>query len=126
MSKRILIVDDEPDLLRVTALILKARGYEVLTAANGQEAVDMIQDQEFDLVLLDFFLPDISGFDICRQVKEDEKLNHTPVVLFTASDTDMVAEQVELCRANGYITKPFDSDVLLEMVAETIGHQVRK
>ena len=126
MLKRILIVDDEPDLLRVTALILKNPGHEILTATTGQEAMDMIQDQEFDLILLDFYLPDISGFDICMQVKKDEKLKHTPVILFTAGDTSMVTEQVVLCGANGYITKPFDSDLLLDMVAKTIGHKVCK
>ena len=124
MSKRILIVDDEPDLLRVTAFMLKSLGYEILTANNGQEAIKMIQDQRVDLVLLDFFLPDISGFDICRQVKEDETLSHPPVILFTAGDASMIAKQVVLCGADGYITKPFDPDQLLSMVARATEHEV--
>jgi len=115
MGKKILIVDDEPDLLRVATFRLKKFGYEVLTARDGQEALDLLQKDTPDLIFLDLKLPVMSGYEVCRQIKSDNNLKNTPVVLFTAS-SDRIAEKAKEIGADDYMTKPFGPEDLLEKI----------
>lgn len=119
MGKKILIVDDEPDLLRVACFRLNKSGYEVLSAVNGKEALELAGKELPDLILLDVRLPLMEGPDVCSCIKKDEKLKHIPVVLFTASTQDINA-RVEACGAQGYILKPFSAEELLNKIKEFI------
>lgn len=121
MAKRILIVDDEPDLLKVTTFRLKKAGYEILSAVNGQEALDLVHLSPPDLILLDLRLPLISGDDVCRQIKAEDKLKHIPVILFTASVGQDISTRVKAVCADEYIVKPFEPDELLEKIKKFIG-----
>jgi len=112
LAKKILIVDDEADLLKLTAFRLKKSGYEVLTAVNGKEALDLIQNDRPDLMLLDLRIPLISGYDVCKRVRADDKLKDMPVILFTAS-TDGITDRMREVGANNYLIKPFDQEGLL-------------
>ncbi len=85
MSKKILIVDDEPDLVRVTSFRLKKMGYNVIVGTDGNQALSLIESERPDLVLLDLRLPEIDGLEACRRVKADPKLKDIPIILFTAS-----------------------------------------
>jgi two-component system alkaline phosphatase synthesis response regulator PhoP len=116
MSKRILIVDDEPDVLSLAAFRLKKSGYEILVATDGQMGLDMITSEKPDLVLLDLRLPNMDGMDVCKHVKSDKKLRHIPIILFTATEDVTVADVVREVEANDYIVKPFEPDKLLEKI----------
>ena len=119
MRKKILIVDDEPDLLRVASFRLEKSGYQVLCAINGQEALELAAKESPDLVLLDVRLPFMEGPDVCSRIKKDEKLKHIPVILFTAS-VQNIEKRVVACGAQGYILKPFSAEELFEKIKEFI------
>ncbi|MDD5355782.1 MAG: response regulator [Candidatus Omnitrophica bacterium] len=118
-GKKILIVDDEPDLLRVICFRLEKSGYQALSAVNGQEALELAWKESPDLVLLDIRLPLMEGPDVCSCIKKDEKLKHIPVILFTASAQN-INERVVACGAQGYILKPFSAEELLKKIKEFI------
>lgn len=119
MGKKILIVDDEPDLLRVACFRLEKSGYQILSAVNGQEALELAGKESPDLVLLDVRLPLVGGPEVCSRIKKDEKLKHIPVLLFTAS-TQSINERVAACGAQGYILKPFSTEELFDKIKEFI------
>ena len=119
MLKKILIVDDEPDLLRVTCFRLEKAGYQVLTSTNGEEALRIIGEEYPDLVLLDLRLPLLTGLEVCACIKKDEKLKHIPVIIFTASTQD-IQEKVDECGAAGFIFKPFNIEELLAKIKKLI------
>lgn len=117
MAKKILIVDDEPDILDVTALRLSSFGYVVVTAHDGEEGLIVADKENPDLVLLDLALPRMSGYDVCRSLRTQEKFKKTPVILFTASVTDLkLSDKVKSVGANDSISKPFDPQELLKKV----------
>ncbi len=117
MSKNtILIVDDVVDNIQVAMSILKEDDYEFSFALSGEEALKLLKEREFDLVLLDIMMPGINGFDVCRSIKNDPRLSDTPVVFLTAKvDIDSITEAFELGGVD-YITKPFHAAELLVRV----------
>jgi two-component system phosphate regulon response regulator PhoB len=107
VAERILVVDDEPDLLELVRVNLDQAGYEVRTAASGREALDQLRASPPDLVVLDLMLPDLSGTEICRQLRADPKFAGLPVIMLTAK-ADEVDRVVGLeLGADDYVTKPF-------------------
>jgi CheY-like chemotaxis protein len=115
-KKRILIVDDEPDVLMLTSLRLRKFDYEILTAINGRDAFDIIQKEKPDLVLLDLIIPIVYGTEICRRVKSDENLKHIPIILYTAHGEVMTDEKAKSFGADDYIAKPFDAEELTNKI----------
>ncbi len=115
-KKKILIVDDEPDVLRLTSLRLEKLGYEILTASNCEEALAAIQKEKPDLVLLDLIIPVTYGTELCRRVKNDEKYRETSIILYTAHGEFMNEQKAKRCGADDYIAKPFDSDELTKKI----------
>jgi CheY-like chemotaxis protein len=113
--KKILIVDDEPDLLKVTVFRLRQSGYEVISASDGQQGWEKVCNEKPDLVCLDIRMPLMTGDQVCAKIKSEDSLRHIPVLLLTASTQNM-QEKIDLCRADGYLSKPFDSQVLLETI----------
>ena len=107
MSERILLVDDEPDLLELVRVNLDQAGYRVETAEDGREALAALRRSPPDLVILDLMLPDVSGTEICRQVRADQRLSEIPIIMLTAK-ADEVDRVVGLeMGADDYVTKPF-------------------
>lgn len=123
-KKKILIVDDEPDILRLTSLRLRKLGYDVLTAADGKEALDAIRNGNPDLVLLDLLIPFMNGAEVCEQIKNDKTLKHIPIILFTAHSDTMTIEKAKILGADDYITKPFDPDELIAKVDKALTEKV--
>ena len=119
-DKKILVVDDEPDILKVVTFRVKKLEYEVVTATNGQEALDLIQKEEPDLILLDIELPVMNGYEVCQRVKTNEKLKHIPIIFLTASIASKIAEKVKEFNADDYLIKPFDSEELLKKIKNFI------
>lgn len=107
MSRRILIVDDDPRLLHVVSMYLGIEGYEVDTAPNGEEGLRILEQRRPDLIVLDVMMPGIDGLEACRRIKSNPETRTIPVVLFTAlSRTDDV-ENGRAAGANRFINKPF-------------------
>jgi DNA-binding response OmpR family regulator len=107
VSRRILVVDDDPRLLHVVAMYLSIEGYDVDTAPNGEEGLQHLEAQRPDLVILDVMMPGIDGLEACRRIKSNPETRQIPVVLFTAlSRTDDV-ESGRAAGANRFINKPF-------------------
>jgi phosphate regulon transcriptional regulator PhoB len=107
MAERILVVDDEPDLLELVRVNLDQAGYAVETAASGRVALERLRRAPPDLVVLDLMLPDVSGTEICRQLRADPELSGLPVIMLTAK-SDEVDRVVGLeLGADDYVTKPF-------------------
>ena len=107
MSRRILVVDDDPRLLHVVSMYLSIEGYDVDTAPNGEEGLQRLEALRPDLVILDVMMPGIDGLEACRRIKSNPETRQIPVVLFTAlSRTDDV-ESGRAAGANRFINKPF-------------------
>jgi two-component system, OmpR family, alkaline phosphatase synthesis response regulator PhoP len=112
-KERVLVVDDEEDILELVTFNLAKDGYQVVTAASGEEALRQTKQGTPDLILLDLMLPGLDGLDVCRALKSNEDTVHIPIIMLTAKteDADIVAG-LEL-GADDYITKPFSPRVLL-------------
>jgi DNA-binding response OmpR family regulator len=113
MAKKILVVEDEPDILRVVEFIFKKKGYHVFSATDGKQALDLAKRCSPDLVILDFFLPVMSGKEVSSSLKADENLKDIPVLLLTASADDIETKARE-CQVDDYLLKPFEYGELIE------------
>ena len=121
MSKKILIADDEPNILISLEFLMKREGYEVLLARDGQEAMDVIARERPALVLLDVMMPIKSGFDVCRELRASEALRDTLVLMLTAKGRDTDVAKGMALGANAYMTKPFSTKELVSKVREMLG-----
>ena len=116
MVKKILVVDDEPDILKVVVFRLKKLGHEVLSAVNGQEALDLIQKERPSVVVLDLVVPIIDGYEVCRRLKSDDELKDISVILLTASIDSGLPEKAKELKADDYLAKPFEPEELINKV----------
>ena len=108
MGKKILLVDDEVDLVEMVKLRLEANDYQVVTAYDGQEGLDKAKQEKPDLIILDLMMPKIDGYKVCRMLKFDDKYKHIPVLMFTARAQEQDEKMGEEVGADAYMTKPFD------------------
>ncbi|MEI7980160.1 MAG: response regulator, partial [Bacteroidota bacterium] len=117
MDYKILVADDDPDILRITEHLLKKEGYTVRTAANGRECLHAIHENKPDLLLLDVILPDISGVDICQTIKRDPGFSQVYILLHSGMNTksEEISEGLEH-GADGYLVKPVSNRELLARV----------
>ena len=117
MSKRLLVVDDEPNLLRAVAACLKAENYEVSTARSGHEALLQLAESVPDLVISDIRMPGMDGYKLARQLRGSPRTALVPIVFLTAKDE--TADRIEGFRAgiDAYLTKPFEPDELIAVVS---------
>lgn len=120
-KKRILVVDDEKDMVYAVTLQLEAAGYEVISAVDGKDGLEKARKEKPDLIILDLMLPGIDGYKICRMLKFDEKYKKIPIILFTARAQEADKKLGMEVGADAYITKLFEPKVLLEKIKELIG-----
>jgi CheY-like chemotaxis protein len=121
MAKKILVVDDEPDLLKVTTFRLRKLGYDVIEAVDGQKAMDLIRELRPHLILLDLRLPIIDGWEVCRRVRADDQLKQIPIIFLTASAGALNSEMTKQLKGEDFLVKPFEPEVLLGIVKKYIG-----
>jgi len=112
-SARILVVDDEPQIRRVMLTTLVARGYVVSTARNGEEALEKIREDRFDLVLLDINMPGIGGMEACRSIRAQSEI---PIVILSIRNTEKEKVEALDAGADDYVTKPFSMPELLARI----------
>ncbi|MGH2753446.1 MAG: response regulator [Actinomycetota bacterium] len=120
-SKRILICDDDPVILRLLEVNLELEGFHVLLAHHGEEALEIATRESPDLIVLDIMMPRLDGYQTCQRLKEQEGTKDIPVIFLSAKAQ---ASDVELGRSFGvadYLTKPFDPDDLIEVVNRFVG-----
>ncbi len=112
----VLVVDDQPQNIRLLDAVLSPRGYRVVTASSGEEALRLLPDVDPDLVLLDVVMPGLDGYAVCRRIREDPKTAFLPVVMITASGDPERLKALE-SGADDFVSKPFDQSELLARVA---------
>jgi DNA-binding response OmpR family regulator len=115
-QKKILIVDDEIDLVETIRFPLESEGFTVLAAYNGEDGLNMARTENPDLILLDIMLPKLDGYKVCRLLKFDERYKNIPILMLTARAQEKDRLMGMETRADEYITKPFDMDELIEKV----------
>ena len=116
MSARILVVDDSPTIRKVVGAILEARSYTALLASDGQEALELLATEKVDLVLLDFVMPRMNGYQFCRELRAHPELKTLPVVLMSAKGDKIRGQFVQQTGAIDAITKPFDARGLIAVI----------
>lgn len=115
---KILIIDDDPDIRTVIDILLKKKGHEVETASRQEEVFDKLQSFDPAVVLLDVLLSGADGRKICKNIKENEKTRHIPVIMFSAHPS--AADRISDYGADDFLSKPVNSDLLLEKVTKQI------
>ena len=122
VAKRILVVDDEPDLRDALQLLLEAKGYEIVTASGGADALEILGKDKFDLVVLDYFMPEMTGRDVADKIRSDPQLKDQKIAFLTvAVFGDVGREDLEALGALDYIQKPFDNDDFVKRIKKMIG-----
>ncbi len=125
-KNKILVVDDEADLVETLKFRLEISGYDVSTALDGQEGLKKARTENPDLVILDLMLPKLDGYRVCRMLKFDEKYKDIPIILFSARVQESDIKMGEDQGADAYITKPFDPKALLAKIDELLVKYQRK
>jgi DNA-binding response OmpR family regulator len=121
MSHKVLIADDEPNIVISLEYLMKRAGYQVSIARDGQEAIDAIRRERPRLVLLDVMMPKKSGYDVCQELRADEELKGTLVLMLTAKGRDTDIDKGLGVGADAYMTKPFATKELVAKVADMLG-----
>ena len=121
MPKKIMVVDDEPDILFTVGQMLEISGYEVIKAQDGETAIQKLNELQFnpDLILLDIMMPNLSGWDVAAKIKDNPKWKSIPIVFLTAKGDTMSIGMGGLA-SEDYIVKPFDIEDLKERVEKII------
>ena len=118
--KKILIVDDEPNIVMTLEYTFKKNNFEVYIARDGQEALDILENQLPDIIILDVMMPMVDGFATLKKIKEDNRLNHCKVIFLSAKNKEKDIEKGLALGANLYVVKPFSVKKLVEQVNELI------
>lgn len=119
-SKKVLVVDDEPNLLRSLAQYLAIEDFVVETASNGEEALEKVSSFVPELILLDVMMPGMDGFEVLAKIKEHPVHKDTPVIMLTAKDQSSDVLKGYQSGATSYLVKPFDFDELVETITQTL------
>lgn len=124
MKELILMVDDEPQNLEILRIFLKSLNYNVIEATNGTDALSMIQTMKPNLILLDIMMPDISGYEVCRRLRETEDFDSPIIFLSAKAQKEDIMQGLQL-GAVDYIIKPFDLDLMEKKISIVLAHQTQ-
>ena len=120
MPKKILIVDDEENIVISLDFLMSSSGYEVFIARNGKEAYKALLNSKPDLILLDIMLPDCMGFEICQSIRENPELKNIKIIFLTARGMEKDMEKGMALGADAYIIKPFSTKELVQKVSNIL------
>ena len=121
MAKRILIADDEPNIVVSLEFLMKQRGYDIRVVSNGAEALEAIGEFRPDLILLDVMMPRVSGYDVCQKVRENPEWQGIKIIMLSAKGRDVEVTKGIAIGADAYVTKPFSTRDLIAKVGEMLG-----
>jgi DNA-binding response OmpR family regulator len=116
MSKKILVADDEPNIVAALEFLLRRNGFEVMVARNGEEALQLVEGAPPDLVLLDVMMPVRSGYEVCRRIRERAEWSRIKIVMLSAKGRDAEVNKGLALGADLYITKPFSTRELVDKI----------
>lgn len=119
-KKRILVIDDEPDLVKIIEARLKQADREVLVAHDGQEGLEKARTEKPDLILLDLMLPKLDGYKVCRILKFDKKYKNIPIIILTAKGQENDEKLGREAGADAYLTKPYQHEVVFAKITELL------
>ena len=120
-GKRVLVVDDEPNILRTLTFVLKKEGYDVSSATNGEEAMAEVRSSKPDLIFLDIMMPKKNGYEVCQEIKGDSDLSDIHIIMLTAKGQDADREKGLSVGAEEFMTKPFSPIQVIGRVRELLG-----
>ena len=120
MTHKLLVADDEPNIVISLEYLMKREGYEVLVATDGDQALEMIQRERPALVLLDVMMPGKTGFEVCQAVRADPSLDGVRILMLTAKGRETDVSKGLALGANAYMTKPFSTRDLVQKVADLL------
>ncbi len=120
-TKKILVVEDDLVTQRVLSARLEINGYEVITAQDGEEGLRKARSEHPDLVMLDLMLPKMTGYEVCRMLKFDDKYKKIPIIILSSLDQQDEREKAVVAGADAYFIKPFDLKLLLVKIEDFIG-----
>jgi DNA-binding response OmpR family regulator len=120
-DKKILVVDDEPNVVRTLTFVLKKEGYEVSSAANGEEAIAKVHESKPSLMFLDVMMPKKNGYEVCQEIKSDSSFNDIHIVMLSAKGQEGDKEKALNLGANEFMTKPFSPIGVIGRVKELLG-----
>lgn len=121
MVRKILVVDDEPNIVLSLQFLMRKAGYQVRVARDGEEALEAMREQKPDLVLLDVMMPKRDGFDVCETIRANPDWADIKIIMLTAKGRDIEREKGFALGANEYITKPFSTREVLQRVTDILG-----
>ena len=119
-SKKILIVDDDKDFLKALTIVLEDKGYSIVAATDGAQALELARTESPNLILLDIMLPGMNGFKVCRFLKFDENYKDIPIIIISAKADQEDKRLGKQMGAELYITKPFENEELLQTIKQLI------
>ncbi len=120
MSEKILVIDDDPVVLKIATRVLQRAGYEVITAADATDGLNKAAETSPDLVILDVMLPGMDGFDVCRYLRSNPETAHLPIIMFTGKVLPREQQMGYTAGADDYLTKPVNATELLSRVESTL------
>lgn len=120
MNKRVLLIEDEPNIIEAVSFILSRDGWDVKTHSNGHDAIEAVRHRAPDLIILDVMLPGRSGFEILQDIRADQGMADLPVLMLTARGQEKDREMAERYGASKYMTKPFSNAEVLATVRQLI------
>ena len=114
--ERVLVVDDEPDVLLLCRLNLEQQGFDVLEASSGRSALDLLQQGRPDVVVLDLMMPGMNGYEVLEAIRADERFRATPILVLTAKSLQADRDRTAAMGASAFLTKPFLPSELCDLV----------
>lgn len=127
MGAKILVVDDDPDVLEAIGIVLEANGYEVVTARDGAEGLDKLKDEKPDLMILDLLMPKMDGFEVCKELKDPRRAKYAniPIIILSSVREEASRRRYELetglqLDVDDYVEKPIEYNILLERVKKIL------
>ena len=117
---KILVVDDEPDVVRLVEFRLQREGFEMLTAGDGRSALDLLQTEKPDLIILDIMMPLMDGMEVLRQIRSRRGTSRIPVIMLTAKTASVTVDEARQLWVSDYVMKPFDPEKLVAKVKKAL------
>jgi len=119
---KILIIDDEPQIVRALELLMQREGFEIRSASDGVEALSAIEDIAPDLILLDLMMPRMDGFELCQKIRSNPAWKNMIIVILTAKGRDIEREKGMALGADYYVTKPFSTREVVQLIKSALEH----